>query len=82
MLFRSELEVNELHVEAGATLAGALVQAALVDELLVYVAPMLLGPDARPLIELPPVVKLALAPRFVIRDTREIGTDVRLRMRP
>jgi diaminohydroxyphosphoribosylaminopyrimidine deaminase/5-amino-6-(5-phosphoribosylamino)uracil reductase len=78
----AELEVNELHVEAGATLAGSLVQAALVDELLVYFAPMLLGPQARALVELPPVAKLALAPRFVIRETLEIGADVRLRLRP
>ena len=44
-----ELGVNELHVETGATLAGALLTAGLVDELLLYVAPVLLGDDARPL---------------------------------
>ncbi|WP_438893955.1 RibD family protein, partial [Bacillus cereus group sp. BC310] len=45
-------QVNELLVETGATLAGALLDAQLVDELQLFVAPTLLGGDARPLFEL------------------------------
>src|SRR2546430_6762471 len=48
-----ELEVNELQVEAGPTLAGELVRQSLVDELLLYVGPKLLGDKARPLVKLP-----------------------------
>ena len=44
-----ERGVNEVHVETGATLAGALLSEGLVDELLLYVAPVLLGDSARPL---------------------------------
>ena len=49
----AELEVNEVLVEAGATLAGELLRQGLVDELLLYVAPQLLGPTARSLVTLP-----------------------------
>ena len=78
----AELEVNEVHVEAGATLAGSLVRSGLVDELLLYVAPILLGPQARALVELPPVAELAASPRYRIIESRQIETDLRLRLRP
>ncbi|HEY6517409.1 MAG TPA: bifunctional diaminohydroxyphosphoribosylaminopyrimidine deaminase/5-amino-6-(5-phosphoribosylamino)uracil reductase RibD [Steroidobacteraceae bacterium] len=74
-------EINELWVEAGARLAGALLQQALVDELVVYVAPKLLGPQARPLVEIPTLVSLDDARSFIVAETRQIGEDVRLRMR-
>jgi len=77
----AEAEVNELHVEAGATLAGELIRAGLVDELLLYVAPILLGPQARPLVELPPLADLQAAPRFALLESRQIGADLRLRLR-
>ncbi|WP_108798659.1 bifunctional diaminohydroxyphosphoribosylaminopyrimidine deaminase/5-amino-6-(5-phosphoribosylamino)uracil reductase RibD, partial [Xanthomonas fragariae] len=50
----AERGINEVHVEAGATLSGALLQAGLVDELLVYMAPVLLGDTARPLLAVSP----------------------------
>ncbi len=49
---------NEVWVEAGATLAGAFVREGLFDELVVYLAPTLLGPDARALLGLPPLAGL------------------------
>lgn len=73
---------NEVHVEAGATLAGALLDAGLVDELLVYIAPVLLGPDARPLAAIAPVPALEAARRWQVVETRTIGVDLRLRLRP
>ncbi|MFZ1098942.1 MAG: bifunctional diaminohydroxyphosphoribosylaminopyrimidine deaminase/5-amino-6-(5-phosphoribosylamino)uracil reductase RibD [Steroidobacteraceae bacterium] len=76
-----ELEVNELQVEAGATLAGQLLRQRLADELLLYVAPKLLGPHARPLVNLPPLQTLEEAPGFALVETQQIGTDVRLRLR-
>lgn len=75
-------EINELWVEAGPHLAGALLAGHLVDELLVYVAPRLLGPQARPLAELPELGRLRDSPRFVILDSQQVGEDLRLRMRP
>jgi diaminohydroxyphosphoribosylaminopyrimidine deaminase/5-amino-6-(5-phosphoribosylamino)uracil reductase len=77
-----ELEANEVLVEAGATLAGALVANSLVDELLLYVAPKLLGPAARALVELPRLPELAAAPQFVLVEMQQIGEDARLRLRP
>ncbi|MBV8783474.1 MAG: bifunctional diaminohydroxyphosphoribosylaminopyrimidine deaminase/5-amino-6-(5-phosphoribosylamino)uracil reductase RibD [Gammaproteobacteria bacterium] len=78
----AELEVNELLVEAGPTLAGALLAAQLVDELLLYVAPALLGDAARPLVSLPAPPTLDAAPRLRLIDTRALGPDLRLRLRP
>ena len=78
----AEADVNELHVEAGATLAGALVHARLADELLLYVAPILLGPQARPLVDLPQLLDLRDASRWHIVETRLVGADLRIRLRP
>jgi diaminohydroxyphosphoribosylaminopyrimidine deaminase/5-amino-6-(5-phosphoribosylamino)uracil reductase len=78
----AELEVNEVLVEAGPTLTGALVSRKLVDELLLYIAPRLLGPQGRPLFELPPLENLQRAEAFKIVETKQAGSDLRLRMRP
>jgi riboflavin biosynthesis pyrimidine reductase len=75
-------EVNELWVESGPRLAGDLLRQRLADELIVYIAPKLLGPQARPLAELGELHELSTAPGFVILDTCQIGDDVRLRLRP
>ncbi len=77
-----ELEVNELLVEAGATLAGQLLRQQLVDELIVYVAPRLLGPAARALVELPELTVLEGAPAFTFVEATPVGEDLRLRLRP
>jgi diaminohydroxyphosphoribosylaminopyrimidine deaminase/5-amino-6-(5-phosphoribosylamino)uracil reductase len=76
-----ELEVNEVLVEAGPTLTGALVGQRLVDELLLYIAPRLLGPQGRPLFELPQLENLQQAEAFKIMETRQVGSDLRLRLR-
>ena len=75
-------EVNELWVEAGARLAGAFLEHCLADELLLYVAPKVLGPQARPLLELQEIRELREAPGFAIVEVSRIGEDVRLRLRP
>jgi diaminohydroxyphosphoribosylaminopyrimidine deaminase / 5-amino-6-(5-phosphoribosylamino)uracil reductase len=77
-----ELEVNELQVEAGPTLAGELVRHSLVDELLLYVAPRFLGDEARPLLELPAPAFLSEARSFALIEIRQLGDDLRLRLRP
>ena len=69
-------EVNELLIECGATLAGAFIAKRLVDELVLYVGPTLLGSDAAPLL------RLALGgrtlPEFEFCDVQQFGGDVRL----
>jgi diaminohydroxyphosphoribosylaminopyrimidine deaminase/5-amino-6-(5-phosphoribosylamino)uracil reductase len=73
--------VNELHVEGGPTLCGALFAQGLVDELLLYVAPLLLGDSARPLLTLPPLAQLADAARLRVVDQRSVGGDLRILLR-
>jgi diaminohydroxyphosphoribosylaminopyrimidine deaminase / 5-amino-6-(5-phosphoribosylamino)uracil reductase len=77
-----ELELNEVLVEAGATLAGELLRAGLADELLLYVAPKLLGPAGRALVALPELRDIGAAPAFTLVDTLQLGEDLRLRLRP
>ena len=78
----AELELNEVLVEAGATLAGEMLRQALVDELLLYVGLRLLGPSARALVTMPPLARLADAPSFSLFDMQPVGDDLRLRLRP
>ena len=77
-----ELETNELQVEAGPTLAGELLRQGLADELLLYVAPKLLGPSARPLLAFPELTELDAAPTFTIAEVTRVGDDLRLRLKP
>jgi diaminohydroxyphosphoribosylaminopyrimidine deaminase / 5-amino-6-(5-phosphoribosylamino)uracil reductase len=78
----ARLSMNEVLVEAGATLGGALLAQGLVDELIVYMAPVLLGPDARPLVQLPALARLQDSARWRYTDLRSIGDDLRLTLRP
>ncbi|MBI5334983.1 MAG: bifunctional diaminohydroxyphosphoribosylaminopyrimidine deaminase/5-amino-6-(5-phosphoribosylamino)uracil reductase RibD [Burkholderiales bacterium] len=73
--------VNELHVEAGATLNGALIAHGLVDEYLIYLAPKLLG-RGRGMWDLPALPSLDGAPLLDIVETTLIGGDLRLLARP
>jgi diaminohydroxyphosphoribosylaminopyrimidine deaminase / 5-amino-6-(5-phosphoribosylamino)uracil reductase len=71
----TELDINELLLECGATLAGAFLARQLVDEWVLYVAPKFLGDDAAPLLR----AKFGAAPAaYEFRDVRRIGDDVRL----
>jgi diaminohydroxyphosphoribosylaminopyrimidine deaminase / 5-amino-6-(5-phosphoribosylamino)uracil reductase len=73
--------MNEVLVEAGATLAGALVEQQCVDELLLYVAPVVLGDRARGLLKVPEPLSLARARRFEAFETVAVGADQRIRLR-
>jgi len=75
-------EVNEVLLEAGATLAGAAVRAGLIDEILLYQAPCLLGQAARGLFDLPGINTLADRIDLEILEVRHIGVDLRIRARP
>ena len=74
----AERGVNDLMVEAGATLNGALLEAGLVDELVLYLAPMLLGDTARGLFALPALSKMDERKNLSLRDVRQVGNDMRV----
>jgi diaminohydroxyphosphoribosylaminopyrimidine deaminase / 5-amino-6-(5-phosphoribosylamino)uracil reductase len=79
----AQLECNEVLVEAGPRLAGSFLAAGLVDELVLYVAPTVLGDTSRPAFALPqPLATLAARPRFNFHDVRQVGPDLRLTLRP
>ena len=69
---------NEVHVEAGYQLNGSLLDEGLVDELLIYFAPCILGDTAHGMFHLPPLANLARRHKVKITDIRQIGDDVRL----
>jgi diaminohydroxyphosphoribosylaminopyrimidine deaminase/5-amino-6-(5-phosphoribosylamino)uracil reductase len=73
-------QINEVHVEAGFKLNGSLVKAGVVDELLVYLAPLLIG-EAQGMLHLPALSDLAHAQRLEFREVSAIGEDVRIRAR-
>jgi diaminohydroxyphosphoribosylaminopyrimidine deaminase/5-amino-6-(5-phosphoribosylamino)uracil reductase len=74
--------INEVHVEAGARLNGALLSCGLVDEFLIYLAPCLIGDAARGLFDLPALESLDDKPQLTIRDLRQVGSDIRILARP
>lgn len=74
--------LNEIHVEAGFKLNGSLMREGCVDEVLLYLAPMLVGDAAHGLFNLPALAALEGATRLDIRDLRMIGPDLRLIARP
>jgi diaminohydroxyphosphoribosylaminopyrimidine deaminase/5-amino-6-(5-phosphoribosylamino)uracil reductase len=77
----AEREINELHVEAGATLNGALIASGLVDEFLVYLAPKLLGAsdaNGRGMADFAPLANLTHALPLDFVSVDKVGADVRL----
>lgn len=73
----AELECNEVLVEAGAVLNGALLQAGLLDELIIYMAPQLLGDAARGMFDLPELQNLEERVELQFKDVRTLGVDMR-----
>ena len=74
--------VNEVQVEAGARLCGALFAAGLVDELLIYQAPVLLGDGGPGPVALGPLESMAQRTHFKVLETAYLGDDLRIRLRP
>ena len=70
--------VNEVHVEGGGRLNGALLSEGLVDELLLYLAPCLIGDKARGMFDMPELTSLDSKRRLVVRDMRMVGGDLRV----
>jgi len=71
-------ELNELHVEAGTKLNGSLLQAGVVDELLVYLAPSVIGDSGRGMFHLPEITELSRASALKIREVERVGADLRI----
>jgi diaminohydroxyphosphoribosylaminopyrimidine deaminase / 5-amino-6-(5-phosphoribosylamino)uracil reductase len=79
----AERECNEVLVEAGSRLAGSFLAAGLADEVVIYLAPTVLGDTGRPAFALPqPLRSLSERALFTYRDVRVVGSDVRLTLRP
>ena len=78
MTWLAKQQVNEVHVEAGATLTGALLADRLVDEIVVYVAPHIMGHDARGLFNMPELVTMDDRVALEIKDLRQVGKDIRI----
>ncbi len=78
MEFLAGWEINEVLIEAGPTLAGAALHAGLIDELIIYMAPHLMGHQARGLFHLPGLEKMADRIALTIRDIRQVGKDFRI----
>jgi diaminohydroxyphosphoribosylaminopyrimidine deaminase/5-amino-6-(5-phosphoribosylamino)uracil reductase len=75
-------ECNDVLVEAGPTLAGRFLQLGLADELIVYIAPIVLGPEARAMALLPPLERIEDVLRYSVHGMQRIGQDVKLTLRP
>lgn len=82
MAFLVQREINEVLVETGATLGGALMQAGLVDELIIYMAPVLMGDAARGLMTIPGLETMNQRIKLEIDEIRAIGRDWRIQARP
>ncbi len=82
MKFLAEREINEVLIEAGPTLAGAAMQAGLIDELIIYMAPHLMGHNARGLFHLSGLEKMADRIDLKIQDIRSVGKDFRITAAP
>ena len=74
-------QCNDILVECGARLAGSLLQRDLVDEIVLYLAPALLGSNARPLFDLP-IDDMEAKLNLQLTDLRQIGNDLRLILSP
>ncbi|MFP3029411.1 MAG: bifunctional diaminohydroxyphosphoribosylaminopyrimidine deaminase/5-amino-6-(5-phosphoribosylamino)uracil reductase RibD [Arsenophonus sp.] len=82
MMQLAKRNINSILIESGPTLAGVLLKSGLVDELIVYIAPKILGGTARELINIPALQKLKDAHAFEFINIAVIGPDLRLTLRP
>ncbi len=74
----SDMQINDVLLETGATLSGAMLQAGLIDELIIYMAPVLMGNSARGLFALPGLEKMQDKIELDISDYRLVGKDIRI----
>nr|VFK39397.1 MAG: diaminohydroxyphosphoribosylaminopyrimidine deaminase / 5-amino-6-(5-phosphoribosylamino)uracil reductase [Candidatus Kentron sp. TC] len=82
MDYLARREINEVLLESGARLSGAMLRANLLDELIIYLAPTIMGSSARALFDLPGIQRMAHRYHPEITDIRAIGKDWRITARP
>lgn len=82
MSFLSQQQINELLVEAGSVLNGALLDEGLVDEYVIYMAPCILGDQGRGLFKLPGLQQMADKKQLKLLDVRQVGQDLKLTYTP
>ena len=75
----TEKEINEILLETGSTLAGEMLQAGFIDELIIYIAPALLGQDGKGLFQLPVLDNMSDRISLYFSDIRSIGKDIRIK---
>ena len=78
----AEKEINLIHVEAGSVLCGALLKNDLVDEIIIYMAPHIMGDAAKGLFHLPGLEQMKDRISLNITDVRSIGRDIRITAQP
>jgi len=74
----ADMEINEILLETGATLSGAMLEAGLIDELIIYMAPLLMGDAARPLFKLPHLATMQDRIDLELCEVRSVGKDLRV----
>jgi len=82
LLYLANNDINEGLLECGATLAGSMLQQGLVDELIIYMAPHLMGDAARGLLHMPMLKNMSDRIELKIQDIRQVGDDLRLTLTP
>ena len=73
-----EMGINNLLLEAGSGLNGAMLEAGLIDEFIIYTAPVILGSETKPMIEIP-LTKISEKIQLNILDIRKIGEDIKIK---
>ncbi|MFK7862618.1 MAG: bifunctional diaminohydroxyphosphoribosylaminopyrimidine deaminase/5-amino-6-(5-phosphoribosylamino)uracil reductase RibD [Pseudohongiellaceae bacterium] len=80
--YLAQNQCNEVMVEAGATLGGAFIDAGLVDEFVIFMAPKLLGGDGKPLLDIKSLACLSHAPMFDVCSLSQLDQDIKIVLRP
>jgi diaminohydroxyphosphoribosylaminopyrimidine deaminase/5-amino-6-(5-phosphoribosylamino)uracil reductase len=78
LAYLAQQGLNDILIESGAKLAGAFISANLVDELVLYQAPKLIGSDGKGLLNMPAILQLSAAKNLDINDIRMVGKDIRI----
>ncbi|NNE38081.1 MAG: RibD family protein, partial [Gammaproteobacteria bacterium] len=74
----ADYQVNNVLIESGARLAGAMLQEKLIDEFMIYQSPILLGQNAKSLVEIRDIIEMEDKVPLTLKDIRQVGDDLRL----
>ncbi|MEN8176314.1 MAG: RibD family protein, partial [Pseudomonadota bacterium] len=82
LAYLADLQINEVLIEAGPTVAGEALREGVIDEVVIYMAPHLMGDNARGLFHLPWLNQMEHRLNLEIREVRQIGADFRITVIP